>query len=195
VAACAAASAFNAHGLATGGNLVKASADGAPQVDWTKAPSAAMARRVMEECATIADVEKLVTAERPAERAAVVACDRTGGAVLETTPKTVAVRRGEGGVCWATNHCRSKELMTPDVRCRRAEVFAGTDWPAKVTPADVAKAMHAVNQGSATVHTWVFEPKTLTLRLAFGDGKTSATGRPLTEIDLAPLFKPARSGR
>jgi hypothetical protein len=191
VAACAAASAFKADGLAAGGNMITESADGAPQVDWAKVPSAAIARRVMEECATIEEAVKLVTADRPAERGAVVGCDRTGGAVLEITPKTVAVRCGEGGVCWGTNHCRSKELSMPEAaKCWRADVFAKTKWPAKMTPADVAKAMHAVNQGAATVHTWVFEPKTLNLRLAFGDGKKSATEFPLAEIDLGLFLKP-----
>ena len=54
----------------------------------------------------------------------------------------------------------------------------------------MANTLHAVNQGAWTAHTWVFEPKTLKLRLAFGDGKKPATEFPPTEIDLTPLLKP-----
>jgi hypothetical protein len=192
VAASAQQSSFNADGLAMGSDEVNASADGAPQVDWEKMPSSVICRRILEECATAADVEKLVRADRPAERQALVVCDRAGGAVLEVTPKTVAVRRGDGGVCWATNHCRSKELLVPAAaKCWRADTFVRMKWPEKIGPGDVAKGLHAVNQKAWTAHTWVFEPKTLKLRLALGDGKTSATERPLTEIDLAPLLRPA----
>jgi hypothetical protein len=191
VAASAQQSSFNTDGLAMGSDEVNASADGAPQVDWEKTPSSVICRRILEECSTTADVEKLVRTDRPAERQAVVVCDRSGGAVLEITPKTVVVRRGDGGVCWATNHCRSKELLVPSAaKCWRADVFARMKWPAKVGPADVAKALDAVNQRAWTAHTWVFEPKTLKLRLAFGDGKTPATEKKLTEIDLTPLLKP-----
>lgn len=196
VAACAQQSSFNADGLAMGSDEVNASADGAPQVDWENVPSSVICRRILEECATTADVEKLVRTDRPAERQALVVCDRAGGAVLEITPKTVVVRRGNEGVCWATNHCRSKELLVPAAaKCWRADLFAKMTWPAKVGLADVAKALHAVNQGAWTAHTWVFEPKTLKLRLAIGDGKKSATEKKLTEIDLVPLLKPADSGR
>ncbi len=196
VAACAQQAAFNADGLALASDEVAASADGAPQVDWEKAPSSVVCRRALEECATVADVEKLVRADRPAERQALVVCDRTGGAVLEVTAKTVAVRRGEGGVCWATNHCRSKVLLVPTAaKCWRAEVLAKTKWPYKVGPADVARALDAVNQGAWTAHSWVFEPKTLKLRLSLGDGKKPATEFPPTEIDLGPLLKPADAGR
>ena len=116
--------------------------------------------------------------------------------MLEVTPRTVVVRRGEGGVLYATNHCASKGLLVPAAtKCWRAEAFAKTQWPAKVGPADVAKALAAVNQQAWTAHTWVFEPKTLKLRLALGDGKVSATEVELTEIDLTPLLKPADAGR
>src|SRR5262249_16917424 len=155
VAACTMQSSFNADGLALGSDEVNASADKAPQVDWEKVPSSAICRRALEECATVADVEKLVRAPPPPEPQALLACDRPGGAVLEVPPKPVAVRRGEGGVCWATNHCRSKELMVPETAfaCWRAKVFAKTEWPEKVGPEDVAKALASVNQGDWTAHT------------------------------------------
>jgi hypothetical protein len=69
------------------------------------------------------------------------------------------------------------------------DVLLKAKWAEKITPDDVAKAMHAVCQREWTAHTFVFEPATLTLRIAFGDGVKSATEVPLKEIDLKLLFE------
>src|SRR5262245_54014680 len=65
VTGCAQSSGINAAGLAVGGNLIRDSADGAPQVDWEKTPSAVIARRILEECKTTAEAEALATKDRP----------------------------------------------------------------------------------------------------------------------------------
>jgi hypothetical protein len=54
--------------------------------------------------------------------------------------------------------------------------------------ADIAKALDQVNQGAHTVHAMVFEPKDRVLHLAYGGGGKSATTKPLTRLDLGPLF-------
>jgi isopenicillin-N N-acyltransferase like protein len=192
VAACAQATGLNAAGLAIGGNLIRESADKAPQVDWEKTPSAVVARRIVEECKTTADAEALVTKDRPAERHTLVTCDAAGGRVLEITPKTVKARHGDIGLTFATNHFLCDGLAPGDrgiFNCPRMDVFQKTKWADKVTPDDVAKAMHAVCQKDWTAHTLVFEPATMKLKVAFGDGKKSATEMPLTEVDLKALFE------
>ncbi len=180
-------SAMNADGLAIGGNFIDKSADKAPQVDWQKVPTPVVARRILEECANLDEAEKLVRANIPAERGSVVACDRKGGAVLEITSKTLAVRRDQNGVCAGTNHFLSKELGTP-MFCPRLEVLNKALKMDKLGVEDVAKLMHEANQRAWTLHTMVFEPGPLKLHVAFGDGKQSATAFPLKEIDLAQLF-------
>jgi hypothetical protein len=191
VAACAQSTGLNAAGLAIGGNLIRDSADKAPQVDWAKTPSAVIARRILEECKTTADAEKLATADRPAERHTLVTCDADGGRVLEITPKTVKARHGDAGLTFATNHFECPGLTLGDrglFNCPRMDLFLKTKWADKVTPDDVAKAMHAVCQKEWTAHTLVFEPATLRLMAAFGDGVKSATEMPLKEVNLKALF-------
>jgi isopenicillin-N N-acyltransferase like protein len=192
VTACAQSSGMNAAGLAVGGNLIRDSADGAPQVDWAKTPSAVVARRVLEECKTTAEAEALATKDRPAERHTLVTCDVDGGRILEITPKTLKARTGENGLTFAANRfvCDGLALGGPGLLpCPRTEIFRKTAWAAKVTPDDVAKAMHAVCQKDWTAHTLVFEPATLKLKVAFGDGKKSATDVPMKEVDLKALFE------
>jgi hypothetical protein len=53
----------------------------------------------------------------------------------------------------------------------------------------VAKALDSVNQGASTVHEIVFEPRERVLHLAFGGGGKSATIKPLTKLELGPLFE------
>jgi hypothetical protein len=182
-------SAMNADGLVLGGNAISHSADKAPQVEWKNTPNAVFARRVLEECGTLAEAEKLLRAGRPAERGSLVACDRTGGAVFEMTSKTLAVRRPEAGICIGTNHFLSQELGTP-YDCRRMKVLSEVRGLAKLSVAEVARKMGEANQGAWTAHTMVFEPGPLKLHVAFGDGKRSATTFPLREVDLSALLRP-----
>jgi hypothetical protein len=68
------------------------------------------------------------------------------------------------------------------------EIFKTSKWDEKISPERVAKAMNSVCQKNMTAHSFVFEPATLKLKLAFGDGKQSATEFALKEIDLKSLF-------
>ncbi len=188
VAAGCQSSAINADGLAIGGNFIGNSADKAPQVDWKATPGAVVARRLMEECATVEEVEKLLRSTPPAERHALMACDRNGGAVFEVTPKTIVLRRDKNGACAGTNHFLSPELRLGGTICPRLAVLSEALKIDKLGVADVARKMDEANQRAWTVHTMVFEPRTLKLHVAFGDGKVSATERPLQEIDLSKLF-------
>jgi isopenicillin-N N-acyltransferase like protein len=189
VAGCCESSAMNADGLAIGGNSISASADKAPAVEWKNTPTSIVARRLLEECGKLADVEKLLRAVRPAGRHALVACDRAGGAVFEITPKTLVMRKGTDGICVGTNHFVSKELGVP-MKCWRMDLLNGALKQGKLGVKDVAAKMHEANQGAWTAHTMVFEPTALKLHVAFGDGKKSATAFPLKEIDLSKLLNP-----
>jgi isopenicillin-N N-acyltransferase like protein len=189
VAAGCSMSAMNADGLCLGSNEIRKSKDDAPALDLKKMPSAVLCRRMMEECATIAEAEKLARANKPAARQALVLCDRKGGAVLEATPKTVLLRRGSDGLCAQTNHFQSKELGETGFFCPRALALAKASREKKLGVKDVARYMGEAAQGAWTVHTAVFEPKPLKLHVAFGDGKKPATAFPLREVDLSKLLR------
>jgi hypothetical protein len=178
--------AFNDAGLALASNDIAESKDGAARFDPTGLPFAAAGRRILEDCAGIADAEKLVRGLKATTMGSVVLCDRTGGAVFEITPKTFAVRRAEGGVCAATNHFRAPGLAA-DTRCDRYEVFVRCRTGPKLGPDALAPILHAARQ-DCTIHTLVFEPATLRLHLSLAKPPSSAA--PLRLVELGPLFQP-----
>jgi isopenicillin-N N-acyltransferase-like protein len=180
------ASGINERGLAVAWLDVSSVRDGSPTFDPTGTPLVCCFRRVLEECATVEEAEKLIRSLRRTRSANLAICDRKGAAVLEITPKNVIVRPGVDGICSCTNHFRSK-LLAEDLKCPRYDALERSRSLPKLDLADVAKHLHAANQGPATMQTMIFEPAALKLHLAFGKGPSSAL--PLKTLDLAPLFK------
>jgi hypothetical protein len=180
-----AASGINDAGLALGSNEVRAWADGSPRFDPAGTPYMLLLRRVLEECGTTAEAEKLLRAAKRTTSFNLAICDRAGGAVFEVTAKRVAVRTAVNGFCACTNHFRTDGLAT-NTECRRYQSLDKSLGPGKVTVADVWTKLDAVNQGRATVQAMVFEPAAQKLHLAFGAGP--ATRLPLREVDLGKLF-------
>ena len=105
------------------------------------------------------------------------------------TTKQLRVRRAEENLCCCTNHFRLEGLAT-STKCSRYDKLAKGRALARLDVAAVAKQMDAVNQGTETLHTVVFEPAALKLHLAFGEGPASKL--PLKELDVAPLLKQER---
>ena len=96
-----------------------------------------------------------------------------GGAVFEITPKTLAVRPPENGVCCCTNHFRTDDLSVGN-KCWRFDKLAPLyAAEAKLGVADVFARLDEVNQGKATLQSMVFEPRARVLHLAYGDGPAS----------------------
>jgi isopenicillin-N N-acyltransferase like protein len=178
-------SGMNDAGLAVTWNMVNESKDGG-KFDPLGVPRVLLLRRVLEECTTVVEAEKLIRSVRRTGLAALTVCDKEGGAVFEVTSKTVRVRRSTEGLCACTNHFRTEELAT-STRCHRFDTLLKSwDMP-KIGVADVSKQLHAVNQGRNTIQTMVFEPAALRLHLAFGSGPASAL--PLRALELGPLFR------
>lgn len=178
-------SGINEKGLALADLTVNDANDGSAKLDISGVPYTLALRRVLEECATIEDAEKLLRSLKRTTRQNVALCDRRHGAVFEITPKNLIVRRSEDGICPCTNHFRTKPLATP-MTCPRYATLDQTRAMNQLDVAAVARRMDAVNQGAWTVQTMVFEPATLTLHVAFGKGP--ATRLPLRTLDLAALL-------
>jgi hypothetical protein len=163
--------------------------DDSPKFDAKGIPYAMCFRRLLEECATVEEAEKLLKTMKRTTRVNLAICDKTTSAVFEITSKTVAVRRAENGVCPCTNHFRTPDLAT-DTKCWRYAILEKCqDKDAgNLDVAAVAKKMDEVSQttGDQTFQTMVFEPATLTLHVAFG--KPPASKLPLKTIELGPLF-------
>jgi hypothetical protein len=182
-------SAINADGLVFGQNDVGRAADNSRSIELGNTPTAVLSRQVLEECATVADVEAFLKRSKAAGRSIFFACDRNGGAVFEVTPNSVVIRRGDAGICEATNHFQSKELSIGET-CQRGAMLARARRLNKLGVAEVADKMAAVNLGWRTAHSMVFEPATLTLHLAIGDGERPASDFPLRRLPLKELLRP-----
>lgn len=144
-------------------------------------------RRILEECSTVAEAEKLLRGMQRTTSCCLTVCDKNGGAVFEITPKNLEVRPPENGVCCCTNHFRTEKLMVEN-KCWRFEKLAplckagGEQLGVK----DVFDRLDDVHQGKATLQSMVFEPRSRVLHLAYGDGPSTRKQR--HRIDLGQLF-------
>jgi isopenicillin-N N-acyltransferase like protein len=187
-----AASGINDAGLALGTLEVRTWADGSPRFDPAGTPYMLLLRRVLEECGTTAEAEKLLRAAKRTTSFNLAICDKAGGAVFEVTANRLAVRTAVDGFCACTNHFRTDGLAT-DLQCRRYDTLDKARGQDKASVADVWKQLDAVNQGRATVQAMVFEPATTKLHLSFGAGP--ATRLPLREVALDKLFADGFGGK
>ena len=181
-------SGMNDAGLAVAVHEVFLARDGAPMFNPKGEPYTFCFRRILEECTTTAEAEKLL---RDAGRTTILSlatCDPKGGVVLEMTPKSVVPRRGgDNGILACTNHFRTDELAMPMFkRCWRYQKLTQGRTPDAMTVSDVGRRLHEANLGKLTVQTMVFEPAALKLHLAVGACPSSAL--PMKELDLKPLF-------
>jgi isopenicillin-N N-acyltransferase like protein len=180
-------SGINDAGLALAVHEVYISRDFSPMFNPKGVPYAICFRRILEECTTVEEAEKLVRAAERTTKLNLALCDLNRAAVLEMTPKTVALRRGAEGVTACTNHFRTRELVILPI-CNRYNTLMQYADLAALDLTDVAKALDEVNQGKLTAQTMIFEPKDLVLHLAIGSTPSSAL--PLKRLDLKPLLTP-----
>ena len=108
-------SGMNDAGLALAVHEVRKTKDGSPGLDIKGRPYTLAFRRVLEECTTVAEAEKLLRGMKRTTMLNLAVCDRNGGAVFELTTKNVVVR-----------HARSRHLhlhqplLFEGTGCRRA---------------------------------------------------------------------------
>lgn len=185
---CGVISGMNDAGLAVTINEIhiKKSKDNS-KFNWNGTPLLFCFRRVLEECATVAEAEKLLRAMPRTTTCCLTLCDKNGGAVFEITPDNLEVRSADNGVCCCTNHFRSDKLCV-GAKCWRYERLApllekGGD---KLTVKDVFGKLDEVSQGKNTIESMVFEPAERVLHLAYGEGPATRLRR--HDIDLGKLF-------
>jgi isopenicillin-N N-acyltransferase like protein len=180
-------SGMNASGLALGSQSVRAPSDGSERFDPMGISSAVAGRRLMEQCKNVNDVHSWLQKNPLARCVSIAACDQSSQAVFEVTTKRVMVRKGDDGVCCATNHFRNPKLAGATQCARYDTLDQSRTSVERFDVAEVAKLMHAANQDTMTIHTMIFETKPLRLHIAMGPGPSS--NRPLALVDLADLFK------
>lgn len=177
---------MNDAGLAVATNDVREAKDGSARFNPQGTPMAVMGRRLLEGCAGLADVKKAVAGFRATASGSAIVCDTKEGAVFEVTTKTVVVRPAAEGVGLCTNHFRTAALAvsTECDRYAKLERYRGRD---KLGLEDVARALDEVHQGAWTMQSMIFEPAARRLHVAVGPGPV--TKRPLTVLELGPLFR------
>ena len=155
--------------------------------NWRGTPLLLAFRRVLEECGTVAEAEKLLRGMPRTTSACLTVCDKDGGSVFEITPTNLMVRKPENGVTCCTNHFRTAELSTT-TKCWRYDVLAPLGKAdGKLGVKEVFARLDDVNQGKATLQAMVFEPAAKVLHLKYGDGP--ATKREAVRLDLGKLFE------
>jgi hypothetical protein len=154
--------------------------------NWNGTPLLLSFRRVLEECGSVAEAEKLLRSMDRTTSCCLTVCDKDGGAVFEITPKSLVVRKPDHGVTCCTNHFRSEPLQI-EKTCWRYELLKPlcTDT-CKCGVTDVFDRLDEVQQGRATLQAMVFEPRDRVLNLAYGDGY--ATRRDPHRLELGKLF-------
>jgi hypothetical protein len=182
-------SGMNDAGLALAVHEVFASRDGGSMFNPKGEPYTFCFRRILEDCTTVAEAEKLLRAAPHTTLLSLSVCDPKDDAVFEVTPSNVADRRSTDGILACTNHFRTSELAIPLLKwCPRYQKLAQARKVDKLDVSDVAKKLDEVHMAGLTVQTMIFEPATLKLHLAIGSCPSSAL--PMKTLELKPLFKP-----
>ena len=158
-----------------------------PNFNWKGTPLLFAFRRVLEECGTVAEAEKLLRDMPRTTTCCMTICDKSGGAVFEVTPTNLEVRTCENGVTCCTNHFRSDKLCIGD-KCWRYTKLAPllAKDAGKLGVSEVFAELGKVQQGKHTLQSMVFEPGERVLHLAYGDGP--ATKLKLHKLELGKLF-------
>jgi hypothetical protein len=181
-------SGMNDAGLAVATLDVEESADGSLKFNAKGTPLAFVFRRILEECATVDEAEKLLKSEKPTTWMNLAVCDREGGAVFEITPDHIARRNSEQGMLRCTNHVRTAGLSTGE-SCERYDKLLGNFQQDKLDVEDVHVRLDNARQDRLTFQTMVFEPRELVLHLALSEPPSS--DKPLKRIELRPYLAPA----
>ncbi|MCE9567723.1 MAG: C45 family peptidase [Planctomycetes bacterium] len=185
---CGVISGMNDAGLSVTINeiSIKESKD-KPSFNWRGTPLLFAFRRVLEECGTVAEAEKLLRDMPRTTTCCMTICDKSGGCVFEVTPTNLEVRTCENGVTCCTNHFRSDKLCIGD-KCWRYTKLAPLQAKdaGKLGVSEVFTELGKVQQGKHTLQSMIFEPGERVLHLAYGDGP--ATKLKLHKLELGKLF-------
>lgn len=180
------ASGMNDAGLCVAQLEVGRSAEKNPRLNLGGTPVAMCFRRLLEECTTVDEAEKLLRSQKRLIMCNLAICDRHESAVLEITPKSVVRRADQQGICPCTNHFRTDPLAV-NTRCGRYDKLCRAFSHEKLGVKDVGQFLNDVNQGGNTIQTMIFEPASLKVHLSLGPPPSSA--RPLKTLDLAELLR------
>jgi predicted choloylglycine hydrolase len=172
-------SGMNDAGLALAVHETSMAKDGTPRFNPAGTPYALCYRRILEECTTVAEAEKLLRSMKRTTITNLAICDPNGGAVFEVTPKEIVVRKPVDGICSCTNHFCSTELKVPRQlnifrTLTRFDTLEESRKLPKLDVSDIQQKLQAVSVHDHTLQTMIFEPATRKLYLALGKCPSAA---------------------
>ena len=185
-------SGMNDAGLCLGVLEVCHVKDGEKKFDGTGTPFALCYRRLLEECATVEEAEKLLRSMKRTTLTNLAIGDPKRAVIFEISPQSVVVREPTDGLGSCTNHFCSPQLkpaVQPDIfwTHERFDELEKTRKLPKVGIEDMHQSLHAVSVRNHTLQTMIFEPAKLRMHLAIGACPASA--KELTTLDLGPMFQ------
>lgn len=178
-------SGMNDAGLAVAVHEVYFSADRSPIFDAEGVPYLFAFRRVLEECSTVDEAAEMLRRMRRTTKLNLAVCDPRDAAVLEMTPKTLHVRRGEDGLLACTNHFRTPGLAILRICPRYGKLMQARELE-RLGLEEVQEKLREVSMSRLTVQSMIFEPAVLRLHLAIGSCPAAAL--PMKRLELKPLF-------
>ena len=104
-------SGMNDAGLCLTINQIGESKDGSKSPNMNGMPMLFLFRKILEECTSLDEAEKMLKANARTTWYCVTACDPKGGCVFEVTPRNVVRRDGVKNVCCCTNHFRTERTV------------------------------------------------------------------------------------
>ena len=176
---------INDAGLTLAVHEVMVARDGSKLFDPQGVPYTFAFRRILEECGTVDEAEKMLRGIKRTTKLSLAVCDRKKSIVLEVTPKSVVRRDSKDGICVCTNHFCSPQLMIFPF-CKRFAALEKARQMQKLGVDDVIAKMHAATSEHLTLQTMIFEPQALRLHLSAG--KIPSTTGPFRTVDLQPLL-------
>lgn len=182
-------SGMNDAGLAIATLDVYRCNDGSPMFSLAGTPMMFTYRRILEECTTVKEAEKILRSVKHTTWMNLSVCDKNSSAVFELTPKSVVRRDPVKHLLSCTNHFRTAKLCKGKT-CRRFAALSKSDQHKKLNIAQLTKYLHDVNQKTWTIQTMIFEPATLRLHVSLKNPPTTA--QKMRILNLAPLFKPKK---
>ena len=182
-------SGMNSSGLVIGSNSASNAADKSPHFNPEGTSTVVGGRQLLETCRNRHDAIRWFNEHPTMIQGVVPLSDRNGAVIIEVTPQSVVILRAKRGLLYCTNTFRSDELRTMESAGRRYSRLAMSENLERLAVADVWRLLHDANQGAWTIHTMVFEPDQSTIHVAFGEGRTSASSRKMTSVDLSQWLR------
>jgi isopenicillin-N N-acyltransferase like protein len=175
---------MNEHGLTLANMEVRRGARFPSAMPYTL-----LYRTILEDCATVEEAIELLENSPRQTSNTLMLMDASGGrAVVELTPESVFVRRGEQDQALISTNDHRGEDTTSTGQCRRYDTLRAMSQQGfgRINVSRIETMLERVAQGERTMQSMVFEPENRVMYLATG---LNAPRETFHRLDLNEYFK------